>query len=298
MLQKQCQNLESLCPSPNPDVSAPGFAVPKGACDSHFHVFGPEKLYPYNDSRDYTPPDASLSTARKMHQVLGIERGVITQPSVYGTDNRATLDALATDPKNLRAVIALETTATDEEIEGFHARGVRGFRLNFVDKGGLPFDSASEMKSFSNRLRDFGWHLEVLLKVDQYSELKDVFAEFPIPVVFGHKGYMKTGQGLEHQGFRDLLDLLERGHIWIKLTGAYRITARTSPPYDDVVPFAKKLIETKPDRMLWGSDWPHPHYYHQMPSDTYLLNQLKDWTEDESVIRKILVTNPESLYGF
>ncbi len=287
-----------ICPAPDPDTRPPSFEVPEEACDTHLHVFGPEHTYPYKLPRDYTPPDASIEAMYKMHQILGIERAVLTQPSVYGTDNRAILHAVATNMHSLRAVVAVQNQVTDQELLKLHNSNVRGIRLNLVDKGGMPFNSIDDIYKFSERIIDLGWNIEFLMKVDEILDFGKKFANFPVNFVIGHLGYMKTDRGIDHPGFRQLLALLGEGKCWVKLTGSYRISQRNGPPYSDVIPYAKALIETAPDRMLWGSDWPHPHHYKIMPNDGYILDQLNNWTSDPQTIKKILVDNPAELYGF
>lgn len=286
------------CPPPDHDPQPPRFAVPAGACDTHLHVFGPESRYPYSPKRGYTPPDASIDEMRRLHSILGIERCVITQPSVYGTDNRATLDAVATSPETMRAVVAVDGSVTDRELSDLHDAGARGVRLNLVDKGGMPFDRMDDVHRFAERLRPMGWHIEVLIHVSEFPDLKNTLSAIPVDVVVGHLGYMKTSEGLDNPGFREFMDLLRDGKCWAKLTGTYRVTTNDAPPYDDVVPVAQTLIEAAPERMIWGTDWPHPFHYRTMPNDGYLLDQLADWTSDEAMRRKILVENPETLYGF
>ena len=286
------------CPAPDPNTRLPSFEIPAGACDTHVHVFGPQKSYTYKSPRDYTPPDASVEALEKMHAVLGIERVVITQPSVYGTDNRATLRAATSSRHKYRAVISVNNEISEKELLELHDCNVRGIRLNLVDKGGKSFDSISSIQKFSERIRDMGWHVEFLLKVDEIEDFGKQFQNFPVNFVIGHLGYMKTDRGLDHPGFQQLLSLLGEGKCWVKLTGTYRISQCESPPYGDVIPFAKALIDQEPDRMLWGSDWPHPHYYNVMPNDGYILDQLASWTSEKETIKKILVDNPSNLYGF
>lgn len=286
------------CPPPIKDTVGPSFEVPEGACDTHLHVFGPVQEYPYKLPRDYTPPDATVEDMNRMHAELGIQRGILTQPSVYGTDNRATLHAVATNSRALRAVVAVQSQVTDRELQELHESNVRGIRLNLVDKGGMPFDSIDEIHKFSQRIVDMGWHIELLLKVDEMLDLRKKFSNFPVNFVIGHLGYMKTDRGINHPGFQQLLGLLGEGKCWVKMTGTYRISQSDSPPYDDVIPYAQALIETAPDRMLWGSDWPHPHHYKKMPNDGYILDQLSSWTSNSQTIKRILVDNPAELYGF
>ncbi|MCB1740466.1 MAG: amidohydrolase family protein [Gammaproteobacteria bacterium] len=287
------------CPGPDPSPRPPRFKVPAGACDTHFHVFGPEQRYPWSPARGYTPPDATVPMLQSLHRTLGISRGVVTQPSVYGTDNRASLDAVASAPQSMRAVVALPITVSDEELQSLHAAGARGVRVNMVDKGGMPFDDLHEVSEFCHRLTALGWHLEVLIHVDSFDDLRGTLGALPVDVVVGHLGYMSTALPLDNPGFQTFLELLAQGNFWAKLTGTYRITRCQRTPYDDVLPFARALIEAAPHKMLWGTDWPHPHHHGFMPNDGYLLDQLADWTDDDAgLIERILVDNPARLYGF
>ena len=285
------------CPPPDPNPATPNLVAPPGAVDCHAHVFGPQSRYAYSPARGYTPPDAPLETYLSMLATLGVERAVLTQPSVYGTDNSAMLDAMAQFPDRLRGVAAVGAGIGDGELEALHAKGVRGVRVNIADKGGNPFDSMDAVRRFCERLRPLGWHLEVLLHVDEFPSLKETFADFPVDIVVGHLGYVKSPNALDDPGFQDFLDLVRGGSWWVKLTGTYRITAADRPPYRDVAPVAQALIAANPQRMIWGSDWPHPFHYRAMPNDAYLLDQLEDWT-DRATIEKILVDNPAALFGF
>ncbi len=287
-----------ICPGPDPAPTRPCFDVPKGAIDTHAHVFGPVSKYPYSPGRGYTPPDASLESFRHLHDALGIERAVLTQPSVYGTDNRAILDAVAAAGDRMLAVAAVAEDITDRELEALNARKVRGVRVNMVDKGGMPFDGIGAVREFTERIRDFGWHLEVLIHVDEFDDLRRALNAMAVDVVVGHLGYMKTDHGLDHPGFREFLDLVRDGKCWVKLSGSYRITTQDRPPYADVTPLARALIEANPDRMVWGSDWPHPTFWGTMPNDGELFDQLADWAPDAATRQKILVDNPRALYGF
>lgn len=287
-----------VCQGPDPKPKNPNFEIPPLACDTHAHIFGPESKYDYSPRRGYTPPDASLEDFLHLHEVLGMERGVLTQPSVYGTDNTAMLDAVAREPDRLRAVAAVGESVSDAELERLNAAGVRGIRVNIVDKGGMPFSDMAAVEHMADRIRGFGWHIEVLIHVSDFPDLRKTFARFPVDIVFGHLGYMKTDKGLDNPGFQDFLGLLRDGNCWVKLTGTYRITTLAETPYDDVQPYAAALIETAPDRVLWGSDWPHPFVKMQMPNDGDLLNMLADFAPDAAMRKRILVDNPTVLYGF
>ena len=285
------------CPPPDPNPARPQLQAPPGAIDCHAHVFGPAGKYPFSPARRYTPPDASLDTYLGLLDTLGVERAVLTQPSVYGTDNSAMLDAMALYPGRILGVVAVAADITDAELNDLNKKGARGVRVNIADKGGNPFDNMDEVRRFCERLKPLGWHLEILIHVDEFPDLKQTFADYPVDIVVGHLGYMKSPNTLDDPGFQEFLELVRGGNCWVKLTGTYRVTGAENPPYPDVVPIAQALIEANPDRMIWGSDWPHPIHYRGMPNDAYLLDQLLDWT-DAATIEKILVDNPTQLFGF
>jgi predicted TIM-barrel fold metal-dependent hydrolase len=292
-----------LCQGPDPDPTPANFALPPGVIDCHAHIFGPESKYPYSPARGYTPPDASLETYLALHKTLGgpngaIERAVLTQPSVYGTDNSCMLDAVDKMDGKFMAVAAVGEDVTDKELEALHARRVRGARVNIVDKGGMPFDGIDAVRRFTERIKDLGWHLEVLIHVHEFKNLRETLNSMAVDVSVGHLGYMKTDNGLDHPGFRDFLDLLRDGNCWVKVSGSYRMTTSATTPYDDAIPFARALIEANEDRVIWGTDWPHPAFKGEMPNDGALLDQLADWAPNEALRHKILVTNSEKLYGF
>ena len=288
-----------LCQGPDPAPVPVSFAVPTGAIDCHAHIFGPVAKYPLSSSRGYTPPEASLESFLALHRKLGgIERAVLTQPSVYGSDNTCMMDAVDEMGDKFRAIVAVGPDITDRELEDFHERGARGVRVNLADKGGNPFDGIKAVQKFTERLKALGWHLEVLIRVHEFDNLYDAMKLMAVDVSFGHLGYMRTDRGLTHPGFQDLLALLRDGRCWVKLTGTYRITTCERPPYPDVTPYAQALLAANQDRIVWGTDWPHPTFKGRMPNDGPLFDQLVEWAPDEATRRKVLVTNAERLYGF
>lgn len=288
-----------MCQGPDPSPRRAKFSLPAGTIDSHAHIFGAANSYAFSEVRGYTPPEANLQTYLQLHKAIGgVDRAVLTQPSVYGTDNSCMLDVVDRMAGKFRAVVAVGQDVTDKELEDFHARGARGARVNIVDKGGMPFDGITAVKRFTERLKDLGWHLEVLLHVHEFDSLRATMNAMAVDVSFGHLGYMKTDQGVDHPAFREFLDLLRDGNCWVKFTGTYRITTLPQTPYDDVTPFARALIAANEDRIVWGTDWPHPWVKGVMPNDGALLDQLGDWTDDEAVRKKILVDNAQALYGF
>jgi 2-pyrone-4,6-dicarboxylate lactonase len=292
-------NEQRPCPPPDPDPHPPNFAIPPAATDCHAHVFGPAERYPYQPDRSYTPPDLPLSQLRGVHRVLGIERLVLVQASVHGTDNNAILDAIATDPNNLRGVAAMTEDTTDRELARLRDGGIRGIRVNLVDRGGMPFRSLAALAHAAERIRDLGLHIELLVHVENCPDLQELAKTIGVPMSIGHIGYTKVADGgAQHPGFQDFLAMLRNGHFWVKLTGPYRISAQERPPYSDVDGMAKAVIAAAPDRVVWGSDWPHVMVAREMPNDGDLLDALAAWAPDADLRKRILVDNPARLYGF
>jgi 2-pyrone-4,6-dicarboxylate lactonase len=287
-----------LCAAHDPAPRRPSVALPAQACDVHAHVCGPASRYPLIAERLYTPPEASMADFRHMLDTLGLDRAVLVQPSIYGTDNRAMLDALATDPQRLRGVAVVPFDAPVEQIERLHAAGVRGVRCNIVDlktgKGQLPLDA---LRALATRIAPFGWHVEFLMHVDEFPDLDRQLAGFPVDVVFGHLGYVPATKGTGVQGFAALLRLMREGRAWVKLTAPYRLTS-SSMPYPDTDAFAQALVDAAPGQLLWGSDWPHVYIRTAMPNDGDLFDVFARWVPDPAVRERILVDNPARLYGF
>ena len=273
--------------------------MPAHACDTHAHVCGPIAEYAYSERRVYTPPDALLPAYRHMLETLGVERAVLVQPSVYGTDNTVMLRAMAAlGPQRCRGVAVVDDDVTDSELERLHAAGIRGVRVNVVDvaegKGVIPMSSLARL---ARRVKRFGWHVEFLMHADEFPDLDRQFADFPVDIVLGHLGYMKTEKGVDQRGFQSMLRLMRRGKCWVKLTGPYRISARPLP-HTDTFPFARALLDAAPERVVWGTDWPHVMVKGPMPNDGDLADLLTSWVPDERLRQKVLVDNPARLYGF
>jgi 2-pyrone-4,6-dicarboxylate lactonase len=288
-----------LCAAPDPKPRPPLVPPPPGACDTHAHICGPAARYAYSDARIYTPPDALLADYTAMLDALGIERCVLVQPSVYGTDNSAMLDAMAAlGPDRCRGVAVVDGDITGAEIQALNEAGVRGIRLNLVDvkspSGAVPLDAAKHLAAM---VAPLGWHVELLIHADDYPALDEMFADFPAHIVLGHLGYMHPGKGTGDPGFQALLRLLEGGRCWVKLTGPYRISAGEMP-YIDIAPHARALLEAAPDRIVWGSDWPHVMVKKAMPNDGDLCDLLTTWVPDGSLRERVFVRNPAALYGF
>lgn len=288
-----------LCAGPDFSPRAPKFRMPALACDTHAHVLGPAAQYNYSPARVYTPPDCLLKDYRHMLDTLGVTRAVLVQPSVYGTDNAAMLNVMKTDPQRLRGVAVVDPAISDAELKTLNAAGVRGVRLNIVDvkdrkPGSLPMDRLSRLAA---RIAPMDWHMEFLMHADEFPDMDRTFADFPVPIVLGHLGYMKTTLGLHAPGFQALLRLMQTGKAWVKLTGPYRISG-TPLPHADTVPFAHALLKANADQVIWGTDWPHVMHKGATPNDGELTDLLLAWVPDAAQRERVLVDNPARLYAF
>lgn len=286
--------MTATIPGPHARTRPPKATAPDGACDCHFHVFGPENRYPYSASRGYTPPDAALDDYRAMLDVLGVSRAVIVQPSVYGTDNACSLDAAERLGEAGRGVAVLDETVGDAELDRLHAAGFRGTRFNIESAGGVP---EAQLEAVAARVAPRGWHVQVYVDGRRLPELAPRLAGLPTEVVIDHMGAMDPAAGTGQPGLAALRELLGTGRCWVKLSGAYRIDP-TSAPFGAATPIARALIEAAPDRLVWGSDWPHPQISGPMPDDGDLFDWFLDATGDVALRRRILVDNPARLYDF
>lgn len=288
-----------LCAGPDFNPLAPKFKMPANACDTHAHVMGPAARYDYSPARVYTPPDCLPNQYRHLLDTLGVERAVLIQPSVYGSDNAAMLDAMKADPSRMRGVAVVNPSITDAELKAMDTAGVRGLRVNIVDvkdrkPGTLPMDV---LRPLAARIRPMGWHIEFLMHANEFPDLDKTFSDFPVPIVLGHLGYMKGCPGTDNPGFQALLRLMQAGKAWVKLTGPYRISNHALP-HADTVPYAHALMKANPAQVIWGTDWPHVMHKGQIPNDGELTNLLLDWVPDEKQREQVLVGNPARLYGF
>ena len=287
-----------LCAAPDPEPRKPRIVLPPGACDSHAHICGPESAHPYAPERIYTPPDALLGDYLEMLGALGVERAVLVQPSVYGTDNTVLMEALEKAGPRCRAVAVVDEAVTDADIERLHNAGVRGLRFNLVDvadpSGAIALGPVTRL---AERVKPLGWHAEFLIHVDDYPGLDAMFADFPTDIVIGHMGYMRPGRDIGEAGFEAMVRLARAGGCWVKLTGPYRISAGDLP-YGDVKAVARALVEAAPGRVVWGTDWPHVMVTKPMPNDGDLCDLLADWVPDADLRKRLLVDNPAELYGF
>lgn len=288
-----------LCAAAERDTRRPRVGMPPHACDTHAHVVGPASVYPYVAGRLYTPPDELFSDYRRMLDTLGVDRAVLTQPSVYGTDNRCLLAALAAGEGRVRGVAVVDPAVDDAELRRLDRAGVRGVRINIVDRrenrNVLVMD---ELLPLAKRIADLGWHIEFLLNADAVPDLAGSIGRLPVPVSLGHLGYVHADKGgAGNPGFQALLRLLDKGQTWVKLTAPYRISGQQMP-YPEVTPMAHALVAAAPERLLWGTDWPHVMIKTAMPNDGDIADLLLDWVPDDATRRRILVDNPCALYGF
>lgn len=285
-----------LCEPADPRPRAPRLRLPAGAVDTHFHVFGPVEEYPFDAARGYTPPDASLTQYERLADILGFSRAVAVQPSVCGSDNSRILAAIRETKMPMRGIAVIDPQWPDGKLIDLHGQGIRGVRINPVFTAKAGFSLA---RPLADRVRGLGWHLQFLADISEVPDLARNVEALDIPVVFDHLGHVPARKGIRDAGFQALLGLLREGLAWVKLSGAYRITAQTTPPpYADVAPFAEALIAANPDRILWASDWPHPAIPVPMPNDGDLVDMALDWVSDPDIRQKLFVTNAESLYGF
>jgi len=284
------------CRPPDPAPKKPKFALPENTCDAHCHVFGPASVFPYAEDRAYTPPDAPKETLAALHRFLGISRAVIVQASCHGADNRATLDAIAASGGRYRGVAIVDEATSERDFAAMHAGGIRGVRFNFVRHlGGRPDPKFFE-RSVA-RLKGMGWHLVLHLDAADIAELSPVIKALPVPFIIDHMGRVKAGAGLDQPAFRALLELMKLPTAWVKVCGAERVST-AGPPFTDAMPFAQALVKAAPDRVLWGTDWPHPNIAKHMPNDGDLVDLVPLIAPDEADRRRLLVTNPTRLYDF
>lgn len=287
------------CAPPDFNPRKPKLTLPKLACDTHAHILGPIARHAYSPARVYTPPDCLLADYQKMLATLSVERAVLVQPSVYGSDNTVMLDAMRAAGSTFRGVAVVDDNIADAELAKLNAAGVRGVRVNIVDvkdrkPGTLPM---AQLTALAQRIAPLGWHMEFLMHCDEFPDLDRSFADFPVGIVLGHLGYMKTDNGLHDSGFQALLRLMQAGKAWVKFTGPYRITTQAMP-HADTNAFAHALIAANAQRVLWGTDWPHVMVKSAMPNDGDLCDLLSSWIPDSATREQVLVKNPATLYGF
>jgi predicted TIM-barrel fold metal-dependent hydrolase len=285
------------------------FAVPPGACDCHVHVFGKAAEFPFAARRGYTPPPASTEELLALQRGLSLSRVVIVQPSIYGSDNSCTLDGMRRLGERVRGVAVIDDTTSNAALDEMHQAGVRGIRVNLETAGETDPDAARRnLLAAVERVAPRGWHVQVYTRLSVVSALADEIARLSVSIAIDHFGGAQASAGIRQPGFSDLLALVKAGYAYVKVSAAYRSSDRP-PAYSDVAPLARALIDANPDRIVWGTDWPHPHAappgaaFDQVAplydiDDGLALNQLASWAPDAAIRHKILVDNPARLYDF
>jgi 2-pyrone-4,6-dicarboxylate lactonase len=280
----------------HPNPSRPGFRVPAGAVDAHCHVFGPAAQFPYAPERKYTPCDASKDQLFALRDFLGFERNVIVQATCHGTDNRALVDALVHSGGRARGVATVSRDVTDAELQAMHQAGVRGTRFNFVRRL-VDFTPREVLTEIAHRIAPLGWHVVIYFEAQDLPELWDFFTTLPTTVVVDHMGRPDVSKPVDGPEFALFMRMLaEHPNIWSKVSCPERLSKSGPPRYDDVVPFARRIVETFPDRVLWGTDWPHPNMKSHMPDDGLLVDYVQRIAVTPELQRKLLVDNPMRLY--
>ena len=292
--------------------SAVNFAIPRGACDCHVHVFGDAAIFPFAEKRIYTPPQASVEQLLELQRDLHLDRVVVVQPSVYGADNACTIDAVRRMGARARCVAVIDKATPRTALEEMARAGIRGVRLNLETNTAGRFDPADAralLDTTAEQIRGLGWHVQIYTRTSVIADLKNHLAQMPFPVVVDHFGRGNPAQGATHPDFAALLELVKSGHVYVKISGAYCVSEQ-APDFAEVAPLGLALVAANPDRIVWGTDWPHPNsdYGRGKPlseisppfpiDDGLLLNQLPKWVPDAALRKKILVDNPARLYGF
>jgi predicted TIM-barrel fold metal-dependent hydrolase len=284
------------------------FQVPKGACDCHVHVFGDPRRFPFAPSRTYTPESASVDELQALHRALHLDRVVIVQPSVYGTDNSCMLYALKQIGSDARGIAVIEEQTSRKSLDEMEHAGVRGVRINLGTAGqNDPALARRRVQSVIEQINGRNWHLQMFVNLTVIAGISEQISAAPVPVVFDHFGGTQASLGVQQPGFDSLLGLVRNGKAYVKISGAYRASTE-APDYADVAPLADALIAANPKQILWGTDWPHPQTVSSIKptdispllsiDDGRLLNLLAVWAPDPALRKTILVENPARLYGF
>ena len=272
----------------------PSFKPPPGAVDAHCHVFGPADVFPYAPERKYTPCDAPKEKLFALRDFLGFERNVIVQATCHGADNRALVDALKASNGRAKGVATVKADITDKELEELNAAGVRGVRFNFV-KRLVDFTPREVLASIAEKIAPLGWHVVIYFEAPDLPELEPFFTSLPTDVVVDHMGRPDVKLGTDHPQFKRFLDFMKNENVWSKVSCPERVSVQ-GPPWDDVVPYARMVVEQFPDRVLWGTDWPHPNVKPLMPDDGHLVDYIPKVATTPELQKKLLVDNPARLY--
>jgi len=292
------------CYPPDPNTRKPKITPPADACDTHFHVFGPPEVFPFLSNHEYTAPAAPLEHYQKMLAVIGVERAVVVQPSVHGLDNSATLDAVKNSHGKFRGVGRIDDQTPKAELNRLHEGSIRGVRFNLLDRprGNVKLDVLDRC---IENIAPLGWSLDLHIDMKNLIVQEKRIRACPVPVIIDHIARVKPAQGLNQPGFQLLLDLMKLKHVWTKVSGADKICETTvhsyyGLPFVEVTPYAQAVIAAAPDRVIWGTDWPHSNNFlpGHTPNDGDLVDLLAAFAPDAAVRQKILVDNPARLYDF
>ncbi len=285
-----------------PNPTKPRFVLPAGAVDAHCHVFGPGAEFPFAPERKYTPCDASKDQLFALRDHLGLTRTVIVQATCHGADNRAMLDAVHASGGRARGIATVRPDITDAELRRLDEAGVRGVRFNFL-KRLVDTSPKDDLVTIAAKIAPLGWHIVIYFEAADLAELEDFFASLPTPLVVDHMGRPDVGRPVDGPEFTRFLRFTERGDVWVKVSCPERLSVSGPPAldgerdaYTDVVPFARRVIEEFPDRVLWGTDWPHPNLTGHMPDDGLLVDHIPHIAPTAELQRKLLVANPMRLY--
>ena len=290
--------LERTVPGPRPEASAPTMVRPPAlACDAHCHVFGPAKQFPFSPTRTYTPPDSGIDNFLALQARLGLARAVFVQASCHGVDNSAMVDAIQRGAGRFAGVAMIDESFTDADLDHLHANQVRGIRFNFVAHlGGAP--DLDRFWPLVNRAAARNWHIVLHFDAKDFAQYSDVLDAMPVPYIIDHMARVPAADGVDQEPFQRLLQRFDDDErCWIKISCAERLTEGKVSPFDDVIPFARALVDCAPQRLLWGTDWPHPNLA-EMPDEGELLDLLARFVPDEKIRNQILVENPQVLYDF
>ncbi len=279
----------------HPAPKVPAFRPPEGAVDAHCHVFGPASRFPFSPRRKYTPVDAPAETLFALRDHLGFSRNVIVQATCHGSDNAAMLDAIARSEGRARGVAVVDADISESELQALHEGGIRGVRFNFLKRlvGDAPKD---DYLRIAELVAAMGWHIVVYFESAELADLAPFITALPGTIVIDHMGRPEVQDGPGGDGFARVMALMQGdARFWIKVSCPERLSV-TGPPYEDVEPFARRLVETFPDRVLWGTDWPHPNMVSHMPDDGALVDMIPRIAPTEALQRQLLIDNPMALY--
>jgi D-galactarolactone isomerase len=276
-----------------PSLPAPSIKAPADAADCHHHIY--DARFPADPRAVLHPPDALVEDFRRMQQRIGTSRSVIVQPSTYGTDNRCTLAALAAMGSSARAIAVVTDAVTDAELKRLASLGVKGIRFNLIQAGAT---TAEMIEPLAKRIAPMGLHIQINAAADRLLEILPMLERLPTPLVFDHLAHIPQPDGPAHPLFGKMRALLDKGRTWVKLSGAYIDSKIGAPTYADATAVARAYVKAAPERLVWGSDWPHPGVPNNKPDDALLLDLLAVWAPDEKTRNRILIDNPATLYGF